>query len=96
MDYEMESAPKKLRLDPITTRSQLSAHVRCFDLKPLEQFSGIQLPTNSDVIRIFFSIRDKFKLKTRRDISEIIFDELQLVWAKIPCPLIRSEVALIK
>ena len=87
----MESPQRKLRPDPIITRSQSSAYVRCFDLKPLEKFSGIQLPTNSDVLRRYFSIRDEFKNRPKREIAGILFDELQQVWAKIPCPVMKKQ-----
>ena len=72
MDNEMESPQRKLRPDPIITRSQSSAYVRCFDLKPLEKFSGIQLPTNSDVLRRYFSIRDEFENRPKREIAGIL------------------------
>ena len=87
----MESPQRKLRPDPIITRSQSSAYVRCFDLKPLEKFSGIQLPTNSDVLRRYFSIRDEFKNRPKREIFGILFGELQQVWAKIPCPVMKKQ-----
>ena len=40
----------------VTTRQNSKSSVRLFDLTPLENFSGLNLPTNGEIIFIFINI----------------------------------------
>ena len=53
---------------------------RLFDLTPLESFSGKNLPTNKDVLRRFFSIKDNLENKAEKNtsIARQIYDELKV------------------
>ena len=59
---------------------------RLFDLTPIEQFSGVNLPTNGEVLRRFFSIKDNSEINNLKnnEISKQIYDELQGLYNKIP------------
>ena len=41
-----------------TTRQNSKSSVRLFDLTPLESFSGLNLPTNGEIIFIFINISE--------------------------------------
>ena len=53
---------------------------RLFDLTLLESFSGKNLPTNKDVLRRFFSIKDNLENKAEKNtsIARQIYDELKV------------------
>ena len=59
---------------------------RLFDLTPIEQFSGVNLPTNEEVLRRFFSIKDNSESNNLKnnEISKQIYNELQGLYNKIP------------
>ena len=59
---------------------------RLFDLTPIEQFSGVNLPTNEEVLRRFLSIindSESNNLKNN-EISKQIYNKLQGLYNKIP------------
>ena len=49
---------------------------RLFDLIPLESFSGLDLPTNADILKRYFHIRDNSQNQKRssRSIAEVIYN----------------------
>ena len=93
---DTEPPRKKTCPESNSTRSQYSAQVRCFDLKPLQCFCETQLPTNSDAIRRYFAIHDKAMTRPKREITESIFNELAEIWAKISFPLKIYEKRVIQ
>ena len=45
-------------MSTITNRQNFKSSVRLFDLTPLESFSGLNLPTNGEIIFIFINISE--------------------------------------
>ena len=45
----------------------MSAITRSFDLTPLESFNGQNLPTNKEVLRRFFSVKDTLENKSEKN-----------------------------
>ena len=56
--------------EKVKTRNDSSASTRFLELEPLETFTGLNLPSNKDVLRRFFSIRDHSMSNSKsRDIA---------------------------
>ena len=90
----MQSQRKEPCLDLATTRSQSSAEIRAFNLKPIERFNTSQLPNRADVLRRYFGIQDEFKnCKPKREVAAIIFEELKEIWAQGPYPVLTKNNA---
>ena len=71
--------------EKIQTRKDSSASTRFFELEPLESFTGLNLPSNRDILRRFFHIRDQSKCNTKsRDIATQIYKELEGLYGKVP------------
>ena len=51
--------------------------IRGIELVPLEKFDGNQIPTNAEVLRRLFFLREKSSKKPFKDIAEIVFWELE-------------------
>ena len=67
------------------TKKSLQPSTRLFDLVPLENFSGLNLPTNGDVLRRFFSIKDKSEKNIKNSIiANQIYNELKGLYNKVP------------
>ena len=69
---------------------------RLFELVPLESFTGLNLPTNADILRRFFHIREKSNNKTSQSIAEVIYNELELIHDKGPFPMKTKKFSLNK
>ena len=70
---------------------------RFLGLIPLESFSGLNLPTNADILRRFFHIRDNSqKKRTFRSIAEEIYNELEVIHDKGPFPMKKKSYSLTK
>ena len=67
------------------TRLVASSSTRFLDLKPLQKFDGLKFPTNSEVLRRYFYLRDHSKSsKKSRNISTIIHKEIEHIYLKVP------------
>ena len=66
---------------------------RLFELVPLESFTGLNLPTNADILRRFFYIRENSKNKPSRSIAEVIYNELEVIHDKGPFPMKGKNLA---
>ena len=74
------------KVEKSVTRCDSSASIRQFHLVPIENFSGLKFPTNSEVLRRYFYIRDhSSKSRTRRDIAAQIYEEVNSIYGKVPC-----------
>ena len=74
------------KVEKSVTRCDSSASIRQFHLVPIENFSGLKFPTNSEVLRRYFYIRDhSSKSRMRRDIAAQIYEEVNSIYGKVPC-----------
>ena len=71
---------------------------RLFDLTPIEQFSGVNLLTNEEVFRSFFSIQDNPESNNLKnnEISKQIYNKLQGLYNKIPITMKAKNFAVMK
>jgi hypothetical protein len=73
-------------LEKCVTRCDSSAFTRQFHLVPIEKFTGLKFPTNSEVLRRYFYIRDhSSKSRKKREIAAQIYDEVDTIYCKVPC-----------
>ena len=73
-------------LEKCVTRCNSSAFTRQFHLVPIEKFTGLKFPTNSEVLRRYFYIRDhSSKSRKKREIAAQIYDEVDTIYCKVPC-----------
>ena len=81
-------------LEKCVTRCETSAFIRRLGhLVPLEKFSGLQFPTNAQILERYFFIRDQDssnKMK-KRDIAAQIYDEVETIYCKVPCVMKKKE-----
>ena len=94
-----ETNPKAAQARPGIKKSALRKK-KNFDLKPLENFSGTMLPTNQEVLCRLFYLQEKYsgqgKTRTIRSMAEEILEELQEIYQKAPCEMIKKQNGLDK
>ena len=78
------------------TRCETSAFTRILGhLVPIEKFTGLQFPTNSQILERYFFIRDHSSRSTkRRDIANQIYDEVDTIYCKVPCVMKTKRFCL--
>ena len=71
-----------------TTRLETSTFTRLLDLTPIEKFDGLKFPTNSEVLRRYFYIKDHSSHSEKsRNIAKIIYHEIEYIYSKVPCKM---------
>ena len=79
------------------TRREFSRSTRFFDLKPLQNFDGLKFPTNSDILRRYFYIKDKsWHSEKPRNIANEIYNEIEKIYSKVPCSMKKKSFCLDK
>ena len=81
----------------IITRKVTSATTRHFQLEPLETFSGVNLPTNKDILRRYFALRDNSVYGTsKQKITTQIYEELEGLYGKVPVLMKKKSYGIKK
>ena len=71
-----------------TTRLETSTFTRFLDLTPIEKFDGLKFPTNGEVLRRYFYIKDHSShSEISRNIAKIIYQEIEYIYLKVPCSM---------
>ena len=78
------------------TRCETSAFTRILGhLVPIEKFTGLQFPTNAQILERYFFIRDHSSRSTkRREIANQIYDEVDTIYCKVPCVMKTKRFCL--
>ena len=78
------------------TRCETSAFTRILGhLVPIEKFTGLQFPTNAQILERYFFIRDHSSRSTkRREIANQIYDEVDTIYCKVPCVIKKKSFCL--
>lgn len=92
----LEAEPRLKQTRSDSSASDLSRE-RKFGLVPIPKFRGNQLPTNGEALRRVFYIKDSSGQATSiKSICETVFDEIQAIYEKIPCPVQKKSHAVEK
>ena len=69
-----------------TTRKNSKSSVRLFDLTPLESFSGLNLPTNGEILSRFFPLKDQSENKAIQSsfVAKQSHNKLKDLYNKVP------------
>ena len=80
-------------LDMMSKTRKSTTKTRLFDLTPLDCFNGVNIPTNRDVLRRFFHIKDNAAQHTLKnnEISKQIYTELQGLYNKVPITMKTNQ-----
>ena len=83
-------------LEKCVTRCETSAFTRILGhLVPIEKFTGLQFPTNAQILERYFFIRDHSSRSTkRREIANQIYDEVDTIYCKVPCVMKTKRFCL--
>ena len=81
-----------------TTRQNSKSSVRLFDLTPLESFSGLNFPTNGEILSRFFPLKDQSENKAIQNsfIAKQIYDELKDLYNKVPVTMKKPDLCVSK
>ena len=83
-------------LEKCVTRCETSAFTRILGhLVPIEKFTGMKFPTNSQILERYFFIRDhSSRIKKQREIANQIYDEVDTIYCKVPCVMKTKRFCL--
>ena len=79
---------------PVTLRSFGS-----LTLTPLSCFDGVRLPTNGEILERLFHVRDHVDTKNNLPLKymvNLIYPEIEAIYAKVPCPMKRKDTCISK
>ena len=76
-------------IDKPKTRLETSTFTRFLDLKPIEKFDGLKFPTNGEVLRRYFYIKDH---SSHSEVKKYCNNNLSLDWLDEPYTQLISEI----
>ena len=93
---ENQSPTKVQRPEQMLRRSDFAASSistkRSFGLVPLSEFTGLDLPTNGQVLSRMFHIQDHSNVqKTVKFVASEVGNELKTIYDKVPCEIKRKD-----